>query len=83
MEVDTGTEVSLISEDTCESLFSLTQPAQSSIILKTYTGEVMPVVGELQVNVQYGEQTKRLRLIILLLALDPVSWAEIGYNILN
>ena len=40
----------------------------------------MPVVGELHVNVQYGEQTKRLRVIILLLTLDPVSWAEIGYN---
>ena len=40
------------------------QPAQSNVILKTYTGEVMPVVGELQVNVQYGEQTKRLRVII-------------------
>ena len=83
MEFDTGAEVSLISEGTRESLFSLMQPAQSSIILKTYTVEVMPVVGELQVNVQYGEQTKRLRLIILLLALDPVSCAEIGYNILN
>ena len=49
MEVDTGAEVSLISEGTRESLFPLMQPAQSSIILKTYTGEVMPVVGELQV----------------------------------
>ena len=91
MEVNTGAEVSLISEGTCESLFPLMQPAQSNVILKTYTGEVIPVVCELQVNVQYiyiyiyiyGEQTKRLRLIILLLAPDPVSWAEIGCNILN
>ena len=65
MEVDTGAEVSLISEGTRESLFPLMQPAQSSVILKTYTEEVMPVVGELQVNVQYGEQSKRLRLIIV------------------
>ena len=55
MEVDTGTEISLISEGTCESLFSMMQPAQSSVILKTYTGEVMSVVGELQVNVKYGK----------------------------
>ena len=60
MEVDTGTEVSLISEGTRESLFPLMQPAQSSIILKTYTGEVMPVVGELQVNVQYVNRLKDL-----------------------
>ena len=65
MEVDTGAEVSLISEGTRESLFSMMQPAQSSVILKTYIGEIMPVVGELQVNVEYGEQTKRLRLIIV------------------
>ena len=53
MEVNTGAEVSLISEGTCESLFPLMQPAQSNVILKTYTGEVIPVVCELQVNVQY------------------------------
>ena len=62
MEVDTGAEVSLIPEGT---LFPSMQPAQSSAILKTYTEEVMPVVSELQVNVHYGEQTKRLRLIIV------------------
>ena len=61
MEVVIGAEISLISEATCESLFALMQPAQSSVILKTCTEEViMPAVGEVLVNVQYGEQTKRL-----------------------
>ena len=73
MEVDTGAEVSLFSEGIYESLFPMMQPAQSSVILKTYTGEVMPVVGELQVNVQYGEQTKRLRQLIIVAGTGPMQ----------
>ena len=48
-----------------ESLFTLMQPVQSSVILRTYTGEMMLVAGGLQVNVQYVEQTKRFRLIVV------------------
>ena len=65
MEVDTGAEVSIISEDTCKTVFPELQPAQSNVLLKTYTNEVMKVVGELPVKVQYGEQTETLTLIVV------------------
>ena len=51
MEVDTGAEVFIISEDTRQAIFSALQPVKSSLQLKTYTNRVISVVGELQVKV--------------------------------
>ena len=66
MEIDTGAEVSIISEGTCQAIFPELQPVKSrNVLLKTYTNEVMAVVGELQVKVQYGEQTENLTLIVV------------------
>ena len=65
MEVDTGAEVSIISEETRQAIFPALQPVKSSLRLKTYTNEVMSVVGELQVKVQYGKQTEALKLIVV------------------
>ena len=65
MEVDTGAEVSIISEDTYKAVFPELQPAKSNVLLKTYTNEVMKVVSELPVKVQYGEQTETLTLIVI------------------
>lgn len=47
MEIDTGTEVSIISEATHWAIFPELQPVKSRVLLKTYTNEVMSVVGEL------------------------------------
>ena len=65
MEIDTGAEVSVISEGTRQAIFPELQPTKSNVLLKTYTNEVMSVVGELQVKVQYGEQTENLKLIVV------------------
>ena len=56
IEIDTGAEVSIISEGT-------RQQVKSNVLLKIYTNQVMAVVGELQVKVQYGKQTENLNLI--------------------
>ena len=52
MENNTGAEVSVISsEGTRQAIFPGMQPTKSSVLLKTYTNEVISV-GELQVKVQ-------------------------------
>ena len=56
MEVDMGAAVSLAPESAVTSLFSTHQLLPSSVILKTYTGEQIPVKGALKVNVKYGQQ---------------------------
>ena len=51
MEVDTGADISIISEETRKVLFPIQKIYESDLILKTYTGE--PIIGNLRVRVQY------------------------------
>ena len=59
MEVDTGTSVSIISEDTYSCLWpDGQQPSlqESTIILQTYSREHLSIKGSLTVDVQYKDQ---------------------------
>jgi len=67
MEVDTGAALSVISEQTYNSLW--TDPPQlrpCSSVLKTYTGEVIKVKGLIKVDVIYNDQKASLSLIVTL-----------------
>ena len=69
MEVDTGASVSLISKDTYDRLWPTltTAPAiqKSDILLRTYTGEHLEVVGSVSVDVHYKEQMAHLPLTVV------------------
>ncbi|KAL5515654.1 hypothetical protein EMCRGX_G000851 [Ephydatia muelleri] len=68
MEVDTGAAVSLISDATFKSLWpeASRPPLQpSSVLLRTYTGEQLTLVGQVSVNVSYGGKCHRLPLLIV------------------
>lgn len=56
MELDTGAAVSIITEEIVNKEFPGATVHPSTIVLKTYTGEVLNVVGELPVKVQYRDQ---------------------------
>ena len=62
MEIDTGAAVSVISERTRKKIFPDAALSKSAVLLKTSTGEVMPVLGEMNVEVKYGSQTAMLTL---------------------
>ena len=47
LEVDTGAAVSVISEQTYKATFPNRKLFKSDVLLRTYTGEAMSVVGEL------------------------------------
>ncbi len=53
MELDTGAGVSLVSEKTFQMILPshITQATRTQ--LRTYSGEVIPVVGKVDVEVQY------------------------------
>ena len=57
MELDTGADISIISESTYQSMFASVPMQPSSLLLKTYTGERMSVCGMLPVQVQYEDQS--------------------------
>ena len=65
MEIDTGVAVSLISETQCKQLFPNVKLDKLSIQPRTYTGEKLPVLGQINVRAQYEGQTKSLDLVVV------------------
>ena len=65
MEVDTGAAVLVISEKTYKGLFPNLTLKEAPMGLKTYTGERIPVLGEVVVEVSYQQQNHQLSLIVV------------------
>ena len=65
MELDTGAAISIILEETRKTLFADQKLRESSLVLKTYTGELMQVVGQLNVWVKYGTQEVKPVLVVI------------------
>ena len=66
MEIDTGSSVSIISEGTFDKRFSdniLLTPSTSK--LRTHTGEVMPIVGMAEIDVEYKGQKQCMSLLVV------------------
>ena len=68
LEVDTGATLSIISQNTDETLWAdgkppLLQP--SGARLRTYTGEKIKVMGNLEVDVKLNGQEERLNLLVV------------------
>ena len=56
MKLDTGAAVSLVSESVFSTLCPGKTLQSSSSHLRTYLGEKLPVLGQVDVDVQYGDQ---------------------------
>jgi len=64
-ELDTGAAVTIISDKTCKELLPNAQLKKSGVLLKTYSGERIPVVGDVDIRVQYEQQTHKLALTVV------------------
>ena len=68
MEVDTGESVSLVSEMTWKKLQDINwRPSlsQTSVRLRTYTGDDIPVLDQALVAVRSGNQTAQLPILVV------------------
>ena len=68
MELDTGATLSIVSENTYNSLFfagKAAKPNNSSAPFKTYTGETINIMGEIPVKVSYNNQEAELNLLVV------------------
>ena len=65
IELDTGAAVSVISSAAKAKLFPQLKPESTSVILATYTGEKISVLGQIMVDVKYGKQHKQLPLYVV------------------
>ena len=64
MKLDTGASLSVISEITY-SFFRSCKLQPSSVSLKSYTGQDIIILGEIEVNVQYAGQEAVLPLLVV------------------
>jgi len=65
MELDTGAEVSIISQETFNKHFKGTPLKPSSTRLHTYTGHPVQVTGQFHVHLKYQDQSATLPLLVL------------------
>lgn len=65
MEVDTGAAVSIISSELYRDKLSHVRLRQTNVILKTYTGEVIPPEGVIKVRIKLNRQSVRLPLYVV------------------
>lgn len=65
MEVDTGASISIICDKTYKAKFSKFKLSSSKTSLRTFSGGVLKVLGEIYVPVMYGNVCKKLSLIVV------------------
>jgi hypothetical protein len=65
MELDTGASRTTISEKVYKNLFSEIPLQNSNMVLRSYTREIIPLLGVISVPVVYGERSLQLSLIIV------------------
>ena len=65
MEIDTGAAVSIIPQELYETKLSHLPLSKSKVVLKTYSGERLQVLGEVQLPVQYQGQSAKLTAFIV------------------
>uniref|UniRef100_A0A3B3R045 ribonuclease H n=1 Tax=Paramormyrops kingsleyae TaxID=1676925 RepID=A0A3B3R045_9TELE len=65
MQVDTGAAVSLVSEMAFNEMLPHRTPQPSNITLKTYTDEIVPVKGVIEVTVELNMQKRKLPLYVI------------------
>ena len=76
-ELDTGAAVTVMSETEFAQLLPNVQLQQSAVKLKTYTGEPMKIVGEVEVEVSYSNQKSNILSLVVVQG-SPTYWDETG-----
>ena len=65
MELDTGATVSLASEQVWKEVFNECPLGECRTLLQTYTGQRLPVLGQMNVTVEYEGQQVKVPLLIV------------------
>ena len=65
MELDTGSAVSLVSQQTFAQLWPKVSLEASDIVLKTYSGDRIKTLGKARVTVNYRNQSLDTELLVV------------------
>ena len=80
LELDTGAEVSILPESTWKSNFPNKPFLKSTLKLKMYTGDAIPVMGEIELNIEYRKQRVSATRFVVVSTAGP---ALIGRDLLK
>jgi hypothetical protein len=90
MELDTSSPASLITEASWKSMLAKTQLRSTDVVLRSYTGEHIKVLGKLVVDVEYNkQQVKNLELTVVqatgpnLLGRDWLQFIKLDWNVIK
>jgi len=76
MELDIGTAISVISEQTYKTVLLQQSPLQvSNLQLHIYTGANLTVLGQVSVSIQYGDQSLNLPVTVMS-GTGPRNWLK-------
>ena len=64
MEVDTGATVSIMPEKVWRKVLSAKPVRKSNLKLRSYSGHEVPIIGEIDVRVVYGNQKAHLPIVV-------------------
>ena len=64
MEIDTGSARTIVSRDTFYNICPKERLHPTKLILKTYSGETLPLLGTCEVKVEYEGQKHQLELVV-------------------
>ena len=64
-EIDSGVTKTIIREVTYDAIRDTVDPMKSNSALSTYTGEKIPVLGKVTLNMGYGTQDYKLSALVL------------------
>lgn len=79
MEIDTGASFLIISETHRKALFPNVTVQKSMVPpFNTYTKEPILILGQLNVNVRYGQQQANLPLVVVGVEMALASWDGTG-----
>ena len=67
MEVDTGASATLITKSTMEKVWPVKKPTlcTENNLLRTYTGEIVPICGTTVMNLQYRDSRAALTVMVV------------------
>ena len=65
LEIDMGASLTLMSDQTLQQNWPEVQVSPTGITLRSYSGESIPVLGCVDVNVKYGSQEANLPLVVV------------------
>ncbi|UYV73038.1 K02A2.6-like [Cordylochernes scorpioides] len=88
-EIDTGSCLTLISEKDFKRYLPDVQVKEAGIIVKTYDGTVVPILGEIDVKVDFRGTIAKLRAVVVrgerkaLLGREWINVLKIGNSIVN